>query len=337
MEFQDSLKEKPKTVKSRFRKFLGMSAIMCNDPIIIIPNNEGEKEVMYTLEKPIGSGGFAEVFMGKNHKGKKFAIKRMPKNACREELRRREIEAGKRLRNHERIAHFYDSFDDEEYQYLVFELVKGTDLFGVLENNKFKPVREKKVKKMFRQLVEAVHFCHKNSVVHRDIKLENVLVSKTGNIKLIDFGLCDLVDDGKMCNEFLGTKDYVPPEEMAPDATLYCGESADVWAMGTILYMLLVAEVPFDPTHREMYKAGNLDEHPQFEWLPNHGENISLEGKDLIERMLQVNPKHRISMQSLLKHPWFSLKETKSIWRRSTNFLGTPSKSRPGIFRLFSK
>jgi serine/threonine protein kinase len=126
---------------------------------------------MYSLGKSLGSGGFAEVFLGKNDKGKKFAIKRMSKNSCRDELRRREIEAGKRLRNHKRIAHFYDAFEDEEFYYLVFELVKGTDLFGILENNKFKPLREKKIKKMFRQLLEAVQYSHKNFVVHRDIKL----------------------------------------------------------------------------------------------------------------------------------------------------------------------
>jgi serine/threonine protein kinase len=151
------------------------------------------------LLKRIGEGVFGEVYMAKlkdSSSEQQFALKKLSKNhpKFRQMSVFREINAG-RLLDHNSVIHFEENFETSSSIYLVMEYFAGYDLYTTLEERNYKPYSELTSKEIFKQLVDAVMHCHGKGIVHRDIKLENILMDKYGNTKLIDFGLCDFVMD----------------------------------------------------------------------------------------------------------------------------------------------
>lgn len=105
-------------------------------------------------------------------------------------------------------------------------------------------LRERVARKFARQIGSALEYCHKNSVVHRDLKIENILISQTGNIKIIDFGLSNLYDPSSHLGTFCGSLYFAAPELL--NAKVYTGPEVDVWSFGVVLYVLVCGKVPFD-------------------------------------------------------------------------------------------
>uniref|UniRef100_A0A8C0F5C0 calcium/calmodulin-dependent protein kinase n=1 Tax=Bubo bubo TaxID=30461 RepID=A0A8C0F5C0_BUBBB len=159
------------------------------------------------------------------------------------------------------------------------------------------------------QILEAVLHCHQMGVVHRDLKPENLLLAsklKGAAVKLADFGLAIEVEgDQQAWFGFAGTPGYLSPEVLRKDPY---GKAVDLWACGVILYILLVGYPPFwdEDQHRlyQQIKAGAYD-FPSPEW-----DTVTPEAKDLINKMLTINPSKRITAAEALKHPWISHRAT---------------------------
>uniref|UniRef100_G3PUD1 calcium/calmodulin-dependent protein kinase n=1 Tax=Gasterosteus aculeatus aculeatus TaxID=481459 RepID=G3PUD1_GASAC len=159
------------------------------------------------------------------------------------------------------------------------------------------------------QILESVQHCHVNGIVHRDLKPENLLLAsklKGAAVKLADFGLAiEVQGDQQAWFGFAGTPGYLSPEVLRKDPY---GKPVDMWACGVILYILLVGYPPFwdEDQHRlyQQIKAGAYD-FPSPEW-----DTVTPEAKDLINKMLTINPSKRITAAEALKHPWICQRST---------------------------
>ena len=134
-------------------------------------------------------------------------------------------------------------------------------------------LKEKQARKFGRQIASALDYCHRNSIVHRDLKIENILISKTGDIKIIDFGLSNLFSPRQHLKTFCGSLYFAAPELL--QAKQYVGPEVDVWSFGIVLYVLVCGKVPFDdqsmPALHAKIKRGVVD-YPQ--WL-TPGQRLS--------------------------------------------------------------
>jgi serine/threonine protein kinase len=156
-----------------------------------------------------------------------------------------------------------------------------------------------KVQKIFTQLVGAVSYVHKNCCVHRDLKLENILLDKHENVKLVDFGFTrEYEGKSSYLQTWCGTICYSAPEMIKGEK--YAGEKVDVWSLGIILFALLSGELPFDDDDEHATKTRILKEEPKY---PDH---IPTQAKDLIVSMLSKRPFIRPSLADILQHPWLA-------------------------------
>nr|KAF7421424.1 hypothetical protein H0235_009260 [Vespula pensylvanica] len=200
----------------------------------------------------------------------------------------------------------HDSIQEENYHYLVFDLVTGGELFEDIVAREF--YSEADASHCIQQILESVHHCHHNGVVHRDLKPENLLLAskaKGAAVKLADFGLAiEVSGESQAWYGFAGTPGYLSPEVLKKEPY---GKPVDIWACGVILYILLVGYPPFwdDDQHRlyAQIKAGSYD-YPSPEW-----DTVTPEAKNLINQMLTVNPSKRITANEALKHPWICQRE----------------------------
>lgn len=243
-----------------------------------------------------------EIHLAKDGKGKEVIVKKITKGKTSPNLISNEIRAGELIK-HPNVAKLYSHFEDEQYHYLVMEHVQGMDLFELLEKHQFKPIREKHAKNIFRQLIKAVLFMHKRKVVHRDLKLENIIIMPNmKKVKIIDFGLCEI---GKDCQatstQWSGSPDYVAPEILSHVPYTLC--KADVWSLGVCLFAMLFAELPFSLEERVNASLNN-DPHPTLVFPENLKEPICEDAKDLIKKMLAVDPDERPLLQDVIHHPW---------------------------------
>ena len=142
-----------------------------------------------------------------------------------------------------------------------------------------------------------VHNCHIHGVVHRDLKPENLLLDAEYRIKLADFGLSNRLKDGQFLKTSCGSPNYAAPEVIS--GVLYAGPEVDVWSCGVILYAMVCGSLPFDDENiRNLFKKIKGGQYT----IPPH---VSAGAKDLIHRMLQVDPLQRISVSDIMQHPWY--------------------------------
>ncbi|KAM7224049.1 protein kinase kin1 [Rhypophila decipiens] len=200
------------------------------------------------------------------------------------------------LLNHQYICGLRDNLRTKWHWYMLFEYVNGGQMLDyIISHGKLK---EKQARKFARQIASAVDYCHRNSIVHRDLKIENILISKTGDIKIIDFGLSNLFspEEDRKLKTYCGSLYFAAPELL--QAKPYTGPEVDVWSFGVVLFVLVCGKVPFDdqymPALHQKIKKGVVD-------YPNW---LSSECKHLISRMLVTDPKQRATMQEVMNHPW---------------------------------
>jgi serine/threonine protein kinase len=205
---------------------------------------------------------------------------------------------------HPNIAQVVDVFEDDCHLYVVIEhLLKG-DLFDVLYNEHSDPMSEKEASEIFRDMIEGIAHLHANNIIHRDIKLENILMNEDGHVKIIDFG--SAVDwlrckDPEEFRVVCGTREYMAPE-MLKEKTY--DAKVDIWSCGVLLYELLHRNSPlksdaYKNKHKVILKHILNDK-------VTYSKKLSNEVVDLMKKCMEHDPKKRISAAEILQHSWLN-------------------------------
>ena len=202
------------------------------------------------------------------------------------------------LCTHPHIIRLYEVIDTPTDIFLVIEYVSGGELFDYIVSKGRLSADE--ARNFFHQIISGVEYCHFQKIVHRDLKPENLLLDSNLNVKIADFGLSNLMRDGDFLRTSCGSPNYAAPEVIS--GHLYAGPEVDVWSCGVILYALLCGSLPFDdesiPNLFKKIKSGMYS-------MPTH---LSQLAKNLIPRMLEVDPMKRITIPEIRLHPWFQHK-----------------------------
>ncbi|XP_053272759.1 calcium/calmodulin-dependent protein kinase type II delta 1 chain isoform X2 [Pleuronectes platessa] len=264
----------------------------------------------YQLYEELGKGAFSVVRRCmKISTGQEYAAKIInTKKLSTRDHQKLEREARIcRLLKHPNIVRLHESISEEGFHYLIFDLVTGGELFEDIVAREY--YSEADASHCIQQILESVNHCHVNGIVHRDLKPENLLLAsklKGAAVKLADFGLAiEVQGEQQAWFGFAGTPGYLSPEVLRKDPY---GKPVDMWACGVILYILLVGYPPFwdEDQHRlyQQIKAGAYD-FPSPEW-----DTVTPEAKDLINKMLTINPAKRVTATDALKHPWICQRST---------------------------
>mmetsp|Transcript_29905 Transcript_29905/g.42034 ORF Transcript_29905/g.42034 Transcript_29905/m.42034 type:complete len:425 (-) Transcript_29905:59-1333(-) len=283
-----------------------------------VETNATAKMNTFKYIRTLGNGTYGTVSLVNTPNGEKCVIKAISKDIYtdprdKEKLRRavaNEIRAGSVL-NHKGIVQLTETFEDDEHWFLVMEYIKGKNLYEFVKQLLLAGsliLNESLVHSIFSQLLASVAHCHEKGVYHLDLKLENVMITENNVIKLIDFGLCELIDPkykkrDKLISRWVGSPDYKCPEIIMEKP--YAPQKADVWSLGVILYVLFFGEFPFNRQLRiQSLKSSGI--HPNLRW-PSH-RKIPRDVEDLIEQMLEPDGSKRIAVEDILKHEWVKKK-----------------------------
>ncbi|XP_031557992.1 serine/threonine-protein kinase DCLK2-like [Actinia tenebrosa] len=277
-------------------------------------------EDVYDIGRKIGDGNFAIVRQCTNKTNKKeFALKIIDKKKIKgkEKMIDDEIAIMRKCR-HPNIVRLFEDYDTPTDIYLVMELIKGGDLFDAISSSvKF---TENVAKTYFRDMCKALAYLHKQRVVHRDMKPENLLVHERANgqaiLKLADFGLA--VEVKAPLFTVCGTPTYVAPEILEEEGY---GLKIDMWAAGVITYIMLCGFPPFRSAKRDQDELFDLIQAGDYEFLSPYWDPISEDAKDLISHLLVVEPHKRYSAEKALTHKWVRLRSP-TVGDLSKNLLG---------------
>ncbi|XP_072958858.1 CBL-interacting protein kinase 24-like [Typha angustifolia] len=261
----------------------------------------GAKKVgRYEVGRTIGQGTFAKVrFAVNGETGENVAMKVLAKTTILKHKMvhqiKREISIMKIVR-HPNIVRLHEVLASRTKIYIILELITGGELFDkIVHKGK---LHEYEARKYFQQLIDAIDYCHSRGVYHRDLKPENLLLDARGNLKVSDFGLSALTQQGVgLLHTTCGTPNYVAPEVLSDQG--YYGSSADIWSCGVILYVLMAGYLPFDETDLPtLYRKITAAEFSFPAWF-------SSGAKSLIQRIIDPNPKTRIQIEEIRKDAWF--------------------------------
>ncbi|XP_058112765.1 CBL-interacting serine/threonine-protein kinase 23-like isoform X4 [Magnolia sinica] len=256
----------------------------------------------YELGRVLGEGSFGKVHLARDvETGEKRAIKVINKDRVVKDMMvaqiKREISTMK-LAKHPNVVHLFEVMASKTKIYFVLEYVTGGELFDKIA--KQGKLREEEARKYFQQLINAVDYCHSKGVYHRDLKLENLLLDEDGNLKISDFGLSALpqqVREDGLLHTTCGTPNYVAPEVIVDKG--YDGAKADIWSCGVVLFVLMAGYLPFDePNIMNLYKKIYRADFTCPDWF-------SSAARRLIIRILEPNPKNRITIPHIMESPWF--------------------------------
>ncbi|KAG0033668.1 NUAK SNF1-like kinase 2 [Podila clonocystis] len=252
----------------------------------------------YSYIGTIGQGNFGKVLLAENDStGEQVAVKILEKAQFKSEQQRLHATREARLMatlRHPNIVDVKTVLEDDARILIVMENLTGGELFDYISNKG--SLDEKEARRIFHQIVLAIHYCHENNVVHRDLKPENILLDSERNVRVADFGFGNNWHKDRHLTTYCGSPFYAAPEMVS--GTPYIGPETDVWSLGVILYVLVCGRLPFDasdlPQLFAQIKRGNYQK-------PREG---SIDVCSLIHRMLTVDPKRRATLSDVLRSRW---------------------------------
>ena len=251
----------------------------------------------YLFGREIGHGAFGKVNIclhiasGRLIAMKTFVKKDIKYKETKDKLKT-EVEVLSKLR-HPYINQILDSFETETHFFIVMEYICGDLLSFIRKRNKLNEISAKII---FKQIIEGIKYIHKKKIIHRDIKLDNILLDLTNTIKICDFGVSRKIEKGKLIYERCGTPAYIAPEIYAKLG--YDDGQSDIWSAGVTLYYILSGTLPFKGSNIQELEKVILS--GEFEEI----KDVSNEANDIIRGMLRTDPKKRLSVDEILKHPW---------------------------------
>jgi len=256
----------------------------------------------YESGRTIGVGGYAEVKVGRDLKeDRKVAIKVIRKDqtdAKSLERLNREI-TFLCCMEHPNVVKLYDVHETDTLTILIMEFVEGETLDDFLYDTKGQCLPDYVCRFFFHKLVSAVKYCHDLMVVHRDLKMENIIVNLTGNLWLLDFGLSNRWTPGMLLETYCGTLEYAAPEVLSKEKP-YEGGPCDVWSLGVVLFLLLTGKFPFEdesiPVLLEKLNQG----HEAIEFPSTFSDDLI----SLFQIIFIAHPQKRATIPRILAHPW---------------------------------
>ncbi|TRY60882.1 hypothetical protein DNTS_035148 [Danionella cerebrum] len=254
----------------------------------------------FELLETLGTGTYGKVKRAvERRSGDMVAIKTIRKEKIRNDLDRahirREIEITSSLL-HPNIIRLYEVFESRERIVMVLEYAGGGELYDYIQLKH--RLSEDEARHYFRQITAAVHYCHQNGVVHRDLKLENVLLDNNFNVKLADFGLSNRFIRGQHLDTFCGSPLYASPEII--NGLPYHGPEVDCWSLGVLLYALVHGSMPFDGSSYSILKE-------QISQGQYKTPDLDSEAYSLIKWMLTVKVEERATVEDITNHWWLNL------------------------------
>ena len=259
----------------------------------------------YEIGKVIGKGAYAVVKLVKNKiTQEKFAMKIYERSKLNDNTKKkcvyREIEVLKRL-NHNNIAKLVDVINTQSQILIVQEFVNGISLREyynreIRDQKGISQHKETIFKKIFKQIFDAMNYIHKNYMAHRDIKLENILMTKNYEIKIIDFGFGMYNPENKLQTFYCGTPNYMSPEIAFKKP--YIGQKADLWSLGVLVYKIFCADFPFKgKNENDLYKNIQKGKFRMKAYIPEYVKKV-------ISALIEISPNKRMSCENVLKSEW---------------------------------
>ncbi|KAF0695284.1 Aste57867_13901 [Aphanomyces stellatus] len=267
---------------------------------------------MYQLGPVIGSGRFGKVRRATHRLSQQVVAMKIYNKAQVKvddqiDLIRKEIDIMKEI-DHPNVVRLYEILETSEYILIAMELCEGEDLGKLITRRN--RLNEATARAIFQQLIEAISYLHRNNIIHRDIKPDNVFIQDNCSplvVKILDFGLGsrDVVEPSKKLSAFCGTPAFMAPEIIFQES--YDGKPVDAWSLGVLLYLMTVGKIPFDAKSTQaLYKkilAGAFE-------IPT---SISAELRDLLTNILVVDSNNRMRIEQIRHHPWLGLENQPTL------------------------
>jgi len=267
----------------------------------------GAAQAKYDIRHTLGTGNFSVVKMATNREtGRQYAIKIIEKQKFLNQPKvsrafEREVEILKSC-NHPQIIRFIDVIDDGGALFIVMDLVTGGDLLRYINNRGM--LEELEACEITRQICEAVRYLHQRNVTHRDLKPDNILMTVNNEIKVSDFGLAKAQSPLSCLRTVCGTPTYLAPEIVSGGEEKEGYSTAvDCWSLGVIVYYMLVGKTPFNESKVGAFFTGAATIR-SVDYSVFAEKNISEEARKFVDRLLQLDPKNRMTAEEALVHPW---------------------------------
>ena len=296
--------------------FISVSQIkVTNELLVSESNSDPDKE--YKKVKFLGEGSFGAVYQVQNKYSKSICAMKIirKKSDCSSEEEneiRNEINI-LRTMDHPNILKIFEFYSNPKEYSIITELCSMGELFDQIINKG--PFNEKYSAYVLYQVFSAVNYCHKMHILHRDLKPENILIIDKNEdgyptIKVCDFGTAKIFQTGKVERKFVGSSYYMAPEVLKQRYN----EKCDIWSCGVIMYILLSQRPPFGGKDDDEIMA-NIEK-GKYDLSSPPFDKISQNARDLIKKMLTMDPQKRISAEEVLNHPWFKENKSKELFNK---------------------
>lgn len=272
------------------------------------PRRQIPKFGPYLLLQTLGEGEFGKVKLGLHSQwGEEVAVKLIRRGNIDSPTRmskvEREIEVLRTIK-HPNIVRLYDVIETDKYIGIILEYASGGELFDHILAHRY--LKEKDACKLFAQLISGVWYIHQKKIVHRDLKLENLLLDRHRNVIITDFGFANRFEHkaDDLMQTSCGSPCYAAPELVISEG-LYVGSAVDIWSCGVILYAMLAGYLPFDddPANPDGDNINLL-----YRYIVNtqltFPDYVSQEARDLLSLMLVPDPTHRADLKKIMAHRW---------------------------------